>query len=112
MREDPFGRHLRIQEIGLEPEYRRRGIGTQTINLVMDAYSAAGFDIYKCEIGNHNVESIGLFHKLGFTCKGPVDGLGAKLVSVHTRPKDLAPQAPMEGEEAAPGLSSGPVKPE
>jgi hypothetical protein len=81
------------------------------MSLVLNAYSDARFDIYKCEIGNHNVHSIRMFQRQGFTRQGPVEGDFGQCVSVYTRPKDLGPQPQVEGKDAASGPSSASARP-
>jgi GNAT superfamily N-acetyltransferase len=103
---DPFGNQLYIQEIRLAPQYEGRGIATQAMEVLMDAFRPARFDTCQCVIRNTNFRSIGLFTKLGFTCRGPVQGIGTADHSVYARPKVLAHPPELEGREAGPGAGS------
>lgn len=72
---DRFGTHLRISFIEVKEDFRRKGIATQALSIMMAHFGPARFATYKTEISDLNAPSRSLFTNLGFTKAGQVNGM-------------------------------------
>ncbi len=81
-----FDTHLRIRYIEVNQDYRRRGIATKALNVLMTNFEHIKFKVFKCEISDFNIESVGLFEKLGFIKRHNLSGFASDVAN-YTLPK-------------------------
>ena len=68
-----------IQDIIIQPEYQRKGIGTKLLKAVMDKYS----DVYQMELLTDNTEKTKAFYRsVGFSAS---DDMGCVALCHHRR---------------------------
>lgn len=65
-----WNRSLWIREFGVAESYRRKGVGGQLMDQVVEVAKAEGLRILVCETQNTNVPAIDFYRSVGFEVEG------------------------------------------
>ena len=66
----PIYAHVGVLGMGLLPQFRHQGLGTQLIRQALEAARAFGFWRVELEVRQNNESAIALYKKMGFTTEG------------------------------------------
>lgn len=64
------GREASIEELYLRPDYRKLGIGTQTLQFLESIYRSRNFTCLSLEVSAHNHSAQRVYRKAGFDDRG------------------------------------------
>jgi RimJ/RimL family protein N-acetyltransferase len=66
----PIYAHVGVLGMGLLPQFRHQGLGTQLIRLSLDAARAFGFTRIELSVRQNNENAIALYKRFGFATEG------------------------------------------